>query len=107
VDALKQHGLDVVSVTDVSPGLSDRAVIDLANKEDRAIITFGKDFGELVFRERLVVKGIMLLRIHPASPEYVAERIQHALTQATTVENRVVTVSEDRIRLRRQINKPL
>jgi predicted nuclease of predicted toxin-antitoxin system len=48
--------VDAVSVTELSPGLKDREVLDLAGREGRIIATFDKDFGELVVRERARVK---------------------------------------------------
>ena len=62
VEALRRKGVDVVSVIELSPGLKDREVLDLANREGRIIVTFDKDFGELVVRERARVKGLILLR---------------------------------------------
>jgi len=106
VEILKNEDLDITSVSETSPGLSDRAVIEQANKENRIIITFDKDFGELIFKERLKVKGLILLRIAPSSPEHIAERIRHTLSQVTPLENKIVTVREDRTRatpLRRPI----
>ena len=106
VEILKNEDLDITSVSETSPGLSDRAVIEQANKENRIIITFDKDFGELIFKERLKVKGLILLRIAPASPEHIAERIRHTLSQVPPLENKIVTVREDRTRatpLRRPI----
>lgn len=99
VDALKQGNVDITSVADSSPGISDRAVIELANNENRIIITFDKDFGELIFRERLKVKGLILLRFTPISPEHIAERIKHLLAQEVSIKNKTVAVSEDRIRV--------
>lgn len=106
VDALKASH-DITSVADTSQGLSDRDVINLANRENRVIITFDKDFGELVFRDRLRVKGLILLRIQPSSPEYIAERIRHTLNQVASVENVVITVREDRIRVTTLRHTPL
>ena len=59
-----------------SPGLNDRTILEHANRDDRVIVTFDKDFGELVFRESLAVRGLILLRFTPISPEQIAERIQ-------------------------------
>jgi predicted nuclease of predicted toxin-antitoxin system len=72
VKALKRKGVDIVSVIEFSPGLSDVKVLDLANREDRVLVTFDKDFGELVVRERANVKGLILLRFTPKSSENVA-----------------------------------
>lgn len=110
VEILRKQGHDIASVSETTPGMSDRAVIEQANKEDRIIVTFDKDFGELIFRERQKVKGLMLLRIAPSSPEQIAERIRHTLSQVTPLENKVVTVREDRIRvspLRKPTEEPL
>ena len=108
VEILKKEDLDITSVSETSPGLSDRAVIDQANKETRIIITFDKDFGELIFREKLKVEGLILLRIPPSSTEYIAERILHTLSQVIPLENKLVIIREDRIRvtpLRHPIDK--
>ena len=43
--------MDVVSVTELSPGLKDREVLDLAGREGRIMVASDKDFGELVVRE--------------------------------------------------------
>jgi len=83
----------------LSPGLKDLAVAEIANRENRAIVTFDKDFGELVFRKRLKVKGLILLRFAPISPEHVAERIEYILTKDIPVENRIVVIREDRVKI--------
>ena len=57
IEILREKGVDAVSVTELSPGLKDREVLDLAGREGRIIVTFDKDFGELVVRERAKAKG--------------------------------------------------
>jgi len=99
VQSLTQKGIDIISVTDTSPGMSDRSVLELGNNEDRVIVTFDKDFGELIFRQRLDTKGLILLRITPVSPEQIAEKIEQTLTRQTTIKNTVIVVREDRIRV--------
>jgi len=99
VEALKQREIDITSVVDSSPGLSDRAVIELANNEKRVIVTFDKDFGELIFRERLEVRGLILLRLAPTSPEHIAERIGHIMAQKIPIENKIIVVREDSVRV--------
>lgn len=99
VEALKQREIDITSVVDSSPGLSDRAVIELANNENRVIVTFDKGFGELIFRERLEVRGLILLRLAPTSPEHIAERIAHIMAQKIPIENKIIVVREDSVRV--------
>jgi predicted nuclease of predicted toxin-antitoxin system len=49
--ALRNFGFDVATVSDVSPGVDDGWVIDLAVSEERMVITEDKDFGQLVSSE--------------------------------------------------------
>lgn len=80
--------------------MSDEEVLKLAQKEGRILITFDRDFGELVFREGVRVKGIILLRFAPRSPEYIATRIESLLkTKEITFERQFVVVTESRIRV--------
>lgn len=66
---LRQKGFEIVSVAEVSAGLRDEEVLKLAKTESRIILTFDRDFGELVFRKGGEAKGIILLRFAPRSPE--------------------------------------
>lgn len=99
VKALKRKGIDIVSVIEFSPGLSDMEVLDLANREDRVPVTFDKDFGGLVVRERVKVKGLILLRFRPKSSQQIARRIWEVLTSRIPVENSMLIVKEHTVRV--------
>jgi uncharacterized protein with PIN domain len=62
VRALRSAGHDVAAVAEISPRADDEAVARLAVHEDRILITEDKDFGQLVFAERLHTGGVLLLR---------------------------------------------
>jgi predicted nuclease of predicted toxin-antitoxin system len=49
------RGEDVLWIRAEAPGISDEQVLAPAQAEDRLLITFDKDFGELAFRARLPV----------------------------------------------------
>ena len=63
VDFLNNQGFDVLWIPDYNCKLKDDELLSLANKEGRVLITNDKDFGEIVFYQRKVSKGIILLRI--------------------------------------------
>jgi predicted nuclease of predicted toxin-antitoxin system len=63
VTRLRSDGHDVVYVAELSPGITDEAVLELANADERILMTVDKDFGELVFRLRRVAFGILLVRL--------------------------------------------
>ncbi len=50
IRALRQRGHDVASVKEIMQGSGDRALLDRAQTEQRLVVTFDKDFGELAFR---------------------------------------------------------
>ena len=62
VEALRQNNIDVMYVMEFMQGASDTEILAYANKTGRILITEDKDFGELVYRFRLPVRGIILLR---------------------------------------------
>lgn len=99
MDLLKKQGVDIMSVTEFAFGLSDAEVLDLANKNGRIIITFDKDFGQLLFKEKRRTKGLILLRFAPRSPQHIAKRFQQALAANVSMENNVITVKKDSMRV--------
>ena len=99
VDALKRKGINIISVTEFSPGLSDRKVLNLANRKERIVVTFDKDFGKLVFKEKLKSKGLVLLRFIPRSPQQLAKRIEYLLATEIPIENHILIVKEDSVRV--------
>jgi len=73
---LRSIGLDVFSIIEKTPGISDSDVMELAIKENRTIITYDSDYGELVFKLGYKPKaGIIYLRIQPEHPLHCAEMI--------------------------------
>lgn len=71
VALLRVRGHDVAWVHEDMPGTDDITVLDQAQQQDRVVLTFDKDFGELAVRKRLPASsGIVLLRItSPSAPE--------------------------------------
>jgi predicted nuclease of predicted toxin-antitoxin system len=69
VRELRSHGHDVLSITETSPGMRDEQVLELACNQRRILITFDRDYGELVYMRRLPCPPtIILLRFDPVTP---------------------------------------
>lgn len=60
--ALRAFGHYVVFIAEISPGIEDMEVLEIARKEQALLLTSDKDFGELVFRNRETHSGILLIR---------------------------------------------
>jgi predicted nuclease of predicted toxin-antitoxin system len=61
---LASEGHDVVaSGVDYPHALTDRELLAIAHREQRIVLTNDKDFGDLVFRDRLPHAGVILFRL--------------------------------------------
>jgi predicted nuclease of predicted toxin-antitoxin system len=59
VERLRQEGHQVSYIAELGPGMSDDAVLNLANQQTALLLTADKDFGEMVFRQRLHTHGVV------------------------------------------------
>lgn len=77
VEALRDHGHDVVWIREAAPGIADDAVLALAARDRRLCLTFDKDFGELAAATALPAGcGVLLLRLQPrVSAAFVMETV--------------------------------
>lgn len=92
----------MVWIREVDPGSSDESVLARAQTENRILITFDKDFGELVFHRGLSASsGIILFRIERPSAESLAERIVSILNSRSDWEGHYSVADEHTIRMRR------
>jgi predicted nuclease of predicted toxin-antitoxin system len=60
---LRQLGHDVLSIYEEARGSDDDAILETAFADNRILITDDKDFGEMVFREGKLHRGVILLRL--------------------------------------------
>jgi predicted nuclease of predicted toxin-antitoxin system len=102
IAALRERGHDVTWIRSDAPGSSDRQVLRQAEIEDRVLITFDKDFGELAFRAKLPASsGIILFRISAPSSAHVARVAVAALESRTDWAGHFAVVEDARIRMTR------
>ncbi len=47
---IRNKGFDIKSIQEDTPGISDEEVIKIANELDLIILTFDKDYGEIIFK---------------------------------------------------------
>jgi len=103
VERLRVEGHSVWDVADTDPGISNGDVVGLANQNNSILLTADKDFGELVFHQRLVNQGVILIRLGGLSPTHkagiVASAIRNHLSELPRTFS-VITSSAIRIRRR-------
>src|SRR4029077_12829115 len=92
----------VFSITSLNPEMEDVQILDLGNKEDAIIITMDKDFGELVFKNHLPHKGILLLRLEDAISSEKLAVIETLLPyQILKIKNNFSVYQNGKLRIRK------
>lgn len=105
VDRLRQAGHDVAAVIRDAPGASDEEVIERAAHEGRVILTFDRDYGELLYGRNpetsSLPAGVVYFRFDPSPPEEPALYLLALLEQSERpVAGKLTVVERDRIRQR-------
>jgi len=78
---LRQDGHEVSYVAELSPGILDEEVIVLADEDNTLLLTADKDFGELVFRQGHIKRGIILYRLAGLKSNEKAEIISRVISE--------------------------
>ena len=69
VQRLREEGYSLEYIVETGPGISDEDVLELAKRKGAILLTADKDFGEIVFRQRKVTEGVILIRLAGQSQE--------------------------------------
>jgi predicted nuclease of predicted toxin-antitoxin system len=100
VEALRSAGHDVAWIREDSRGTSDDKILLRAQQENRIVVTFDKDFGELAFRSKLPSQsGVILFRITPKSSQYIAQVAVQALASRDNWAGHFSVIEDNRIRM--------
>jgi predicted nuclease of predicted toxin-antitoxin system len=99
---LRAAGHDVVAIKEESPSLADTAVLATAVRTGRTLLTFDRDFGDLIYRRGLAAPpAVLYFRFLPATPAEPAELFLHIVGRAEIgLEGMFTVVERDRVRQR-------
>lgn len=101
VNFLRTQSYDVVSVSEEMAQADDFEILQRAVNEQRIVVTNDKDFGDMVYRDRLKHAGILLLRLSDDRTEIKLRVVAAVLNQrANQLENRFVVATEQNVRIR-------
>jgi len=99
---LRKKGFDVKSISESSQSLEDINVLSLAYKENRVLITNDKDFGSLIFKQKLKSAGIVLIRLHGQSSKAKINALEDLVdNHLDKISNNFVVISILGIRIRK------
>jgi predicted nuclease of predicted toxin-antitoxin system len=101
VEALRADGHDVLWARTDLAGTSDVALLDRAESEARILLTLDKDFWQIAVQRRcpLEQSGVVLFRIHPATPENLAALVRVFAEANTTWAGHISIIRIDGIEM--------
>ena len=101
VERLRAIGLDVMAIGETSPGASDDQVLVIANREARILITEDRDFGEMIVRQRLGIRGLVLLELDRLSNVGEADRVAAIVSaHGDKLAGNLLVIEPGRVRVR-------
>jgi predicted nuclease of predicted toxin-antitoxin system len=101
VEGLRRAGHNVAWIRTEAPGINDESVLARAIAEERILITFDKDFGELAFRQGLPVSsGVILCRISAKSSADVTYKVVDVLKGRQDWAGHFSVIDDQRVRMR-------
>jgi predicted nuclease of predicted toxin-antitoxin system len=104
ITVLRELQINVLSISELMPGCSDSEVLSFANKNNSFLITSDKDFGEIVFRQQKILRGVILLRLHGISIDNNIKIVKNFFVNHlnTLGETKIfVVITENNIRIRK------
>ena len=102
IDALRVAGCDLLSIQEFSPGITDEQVLRLAVAQGRILVTFDRDFGELIFGQgHTPPPSVIYFRIVPPHWREVSDAVLTLLADPESIVGSLVVVSRQGVRQRR------
>lgn len=102
IELLREAGMDIRSASEDMPGASDVAILEAARSEGALLLTFDRDFGELIYHDKhRPPRGVVYLRFVPRTPAEPASVFQNLLAHGEIeLDGRFTVVTRDQVRQR-------
>lgn len=101
IKLLRNSGHNVIIVLEETPGGKDSHILKRAYKENLIILTFDRDYGELIYRHRAFPPcGIVYFRFDPAAPQEPAGILSKILNQKISLIEKFTVIERNKIRQR-------
>ncbi|WP_336518563.1 DUF5615 family PIN-like protein [Pollutibacter soli] len=99
---LRDKGYSVKSIQETNQGASDEEVIGIAKKDNLIILTFDRDYGELIFRYAVESPpSVIYFRYKGTDPQFVGKLLYDLLTdEKIEMDNAFTVVDQNSIRQR-------
>ena len=97
IQLIRQSGFDVDSVLELFPGIPDGEVVIKARETNSIILTFDKDYGEIIYKHGLEYPpAVIFFRFKGTNPEAAGQRLVEILKDRKLEFEKRFTVFENR-----------
>ena len=99
---LRRYRFDIIHVAEEAPSIKDTVILRLAQEQNRIIITFDRDYGELIFKYHLPAPaGVVYLRFDPDYPAEPGEIVLNLVNSGSVkLDGKFTVIGRDNIRQR-------
>ena len=104
VQSLREKGHDAVHLREEHlERLSDKLILEKAKREERVVLTFDLDFGDILAAGVHTLPSVIIFRLHDQTPKSVTPKLVEVLSHCSKdlVAGAIVVVEDTRYRLRR------
>ena len=100
---MREANFVVESVSETNMSVSDKVVLKHAVENNQIILTFDKDYGQLIYKEKLPSPvGVLFFRFNPAYPEEPYHIFKHFFVDhENEIEGWFIVVEKNVIRKRK------
>lgn len=101
ISLFREADYDIAAVIEETPGAKDDEILARANREKRIIVTFDRDYGELIYKLKMPSPAsVIFFRFHPSTPTEPAEYLLALLYKGVQFEQKFTVVERDGLRQR-------
>jgi len=99
---LREAGIDTESVSELMRSAPDTKVLKYAMTNGQIILTFDKDYGELIFHRKMgIPEALIFFRFDPAFPLEPYELLFKLINEDKNIEGWFIVLDRDMVRKRK------
>jgi len=101
VEMLRRRGFEVKWLVEEGlQGIEDKSIYQMAVDEDRIVLTFDSDFGQMAYANPVYPPGIIVLKFRPRDVQECNQRLGQVLDAVGPMTNNLVIIHRIRVRIR-------
>ncbi len=101
IKLLRGAGHTVLSISELCPGIPDSEVIQKAKATNTVILTFDKDYGELIYKyAEQNPPAVVFFRFKGQTPEYAANLLIKLMNSGLEVLHKFTVIEKENVRQR-------